>query len=581
MSTVKVPFPFVLLAGAGLLLAACLDNTQSPPPRLDAPRQEPPEGVLAPIDLIYVCGNKFLVTNATGTRVDVEYRVLGTDEAGRLTLPVGPAEDPGYGETELETAERGEVELYRDERRVTRRPNRNYPCGPSASRVSPSVIAAAGPGATGSWSAPFSWRIVAIHASLLPNGRVLSWGLDGAPQVWNPSSGSFTSVPSADWLFCSGHSFLRDGRLLVSGGHIKAYHGIPDNNLFSFGTQSWASSTPMQRGRWYPTSTTLASGEVLILAGSDEAGVQVTQPEVWASGTIRVLNTASLELPYYPRTFLAPNGKVFYAGEQQQTRYLNTTGTGAWTTVGNRLYGVRDNGAAVMYASGKILYVGGGRTTNTAEIIDLNQAAPAWKWTGSMAFARRHLNATVLPTGEVLALGGTSGTIFNDISKAVHAAELWSPAAGTWSTLAGNTVSRAYHSTALLLPDGRVLFAGSGAEKGAPDETNAELFSPPYLFKGTRPTISAAPSLVNYGTTFSVTTAQAAAIAKVSLIRLGSVTHSYDMNQRFQWLSFVPGTGTLTVTAPGSRKQTPPGHYMLFILNATGVPSKARIIQVR
>jgi galactose oxidase len=163
----------------------------------------------------------------------------------------------------------------------------------------------------------------------------------------------------------------------------------------------------------------------------------------------------------------------------------------------------------------------------------------------------------------------------------VHAAEWWSPTTGTWSTLASNTVGRAYHSTALLMPDGRVLFAGSGAEKGAPDETNAELFSPPYLFKGTRPTISTAPSLVTYSTTFSVTTAQAAAIAKVSLIRLGSVTHSNDMNQRFQWLSFVRGTGTLTVTAPGSRKQTPPGHYMLFILNGTDVPSKAKIIRVR
>src|SRR4029077_20905097 len=97
------------------------------------------------------------------------------------------------------------------------------------------------------------------------------------------------------------------------------------------------------------------------------------------------------------------------------------TGTGSWTTGPSRLYGSRDYGAAVMYDDGKILYVGGGRTTNTAEIIDLNSAAPAWQWTGSMANRRRHLNATVLPTGEMLVTGGSSGITFNDPKAPVHA----------------------------------------------------------------------------------------------------------------------------------------------------------------
>jgi galactose oxidase len=142
-------------------------------------------------------------------------------------------------------------------------------------------------------------------------------------------------------------------------------------------------------------------------------------------------------------------------------------------------------------------------------------------------------------------------------------------------------VGRAYHSSSLLLPDGRVLHGGSGEASKVPSERNAELFSPPYLFKGARPTISSAPTLVRYSTTFSVATPQAASISKVSLIRLGSVTHSFDMNQRFQWLSFVRGTGVLTVTGPTNRRRTPPGHYMLFILNGKGVPSVARILQVR
>jgi PKD repeat protein len=307
----------------------------------------------------------------------------------------------------------------------------------------------------------------------------------------------------------------------------------------------------------------------------------VGEPEVWSpSGSIRLLSSASKLLPYYPRTFLGPDGRVFYAGETVATHYIDPTGTGSWSSVGNRRYGIRDYGAAVMYDEGKILYAGGGRTTNTAEIIVLNSGAPTWQWTGSMVYARRHLNATVLPTGDVLVTGGTGGTAFNDLANAVHAAELWNPTTGTWTVLASNTVNRGYHATSILLPDGRVLHTGSGDGAGAPSERNAELFSPPYLFKGTRPTITAAPSTVVYGTSFSVETPEADVITNVSLIRLGSTTHAADMNQRFQRLSFTRGVGALTITVPASLNRTPPGHYMLFIVDGNGVPSVARIVKV-
>jgi galactose oxidase len=582
MRRTRAAFPLVLYAGTALLVHACQDSSQSPVPRPEPPHGPPPESAaLGPIDLIYVCGNKFLATNASGGPVQVEYRVSGVEETGTLTLAQGPDQDPAYSETELETTRRGSVELYLDGRRVAYRANEGSPCGQSASPMAASVSALAGPETSGSWSAAFPWPIVAIHTSLLPNGRVLAWPLTGDPQVWNPSTGSFTAVPLTPWLFCSGHSFLPDGRLLVSGGHIKAFHGIPDNNIFSFSTQTWAQSTRMQRGRWYPTNTTLSTGEVLILAGTDENRDQVTVPEVWSAAGLRQLTTASRVLPYYPRTFLAPNGRVFYAGEERTTRYLKTSGTGSWSTVGNRLYGVREYGAAVMYDVGKVLFVGGGRTTNTAEIIDLNQLRPVWRWTGSMAIPRRHLNATVLPTGEVLVTGGVGGAIHNDLTKPARPAEIWNPETGVWTTLASSAVTRGYHSTSILLPDGRVLHAGSGGAARAPDETNAELFSPPYLFKGARPSIGATPTTIRYNTTFTLTTSQAASISKVSLIRLPSVTHAFDMNQRYQRLSFVRGSGVLTVTAPTSKTVTPPGHYMLFILNGNGVPSKAKIVRIR
>jgi hypothetical protein len=311
----------------------------------------------------------------------------------------------------------------------------------------------------------------------------------------------------------------------------------------------------------------------------------VTVPEVWSSSGWRALTGASRNLPYYPRQFLAPNGRIFYAGELKTTSYLNTAGSGSWSTVGDRRYGVRDYGAAVMYLPGKILYAGGGRTTATAETIDLNQASPSWKWTGSMAYPRRHLNATVLPTGEVLVTSGTRATSFDDPSLAVHVAEIWNPATGAWRKAASNSVNRSYHSTSLLLPDGRVLHAGSGGAtfpdgSPMPDQKNGELYSPPYLFAGTRPTISSAPGAIGYGSSFAVSTAGASTIDKVSLIAIGSVTHAFDMNQRFMWLTFTKSSSALTVQAPGNRNLAPPGYYMLFILNSSGVPSKAKIVKL-
>jgi galactose oxidase len=268
------------------------------------------------------------------------------------------------------------------------------------------------------------------------------------------------------------------------------------------------------------------------------------------------------------------------AGPANATRFLDITGNGAWINGPTRLGGSREYGSAVMYDDGRILYAGGNRTTNTAETIDLNVGSPQWQWTGSMAFARRHLNLTVLPTGEVLATGGVGGTVFNDVTAGVRAAELWDPETGNWTTLASSAVTRGYHASSLLLPDGRVLHAGSGEGAGAPDQKNAQIFSPPYLLRGPRPEVSAAPDDVAYGATFRLETPQADEIVKVSFIRLGATTHAFDENQRFQWLSFTADATGLTVTAPSSSNRAPPGHYMVFVLDAADVPSVGRIIRL-
>jgi WD40 repeat protein len=579
MRTPRTEPALSLWVAAALTLTGCQDTAQSPPARPEPPRQEgSDENTLGPLDLVYVCGNKFLATNAMPSSVQVEYRVVGTSETGDLTLEQGPGGDPGYSETELETAQAGAVELYHDDLRVARRRNEGLPCGTQAAT---SAVAAVGSEATvGKWGAPFAWRIVAVHLSLLPDGKVLSWGEAGDPQVWNPVTKSFTWVPVGTELFCSGHTFLPDGRLLVTGGHQSDTHGLPDVNLFQRSTASWSTGQKMARGRWYPTVITLANGEAVTVAGSDLSGKHVQTPEVWTGSGWRALTGAKRTLQWYPRSFLAPNGQVFHAGESRATAFLSTSGTGSWTPVGDRLYGSRSYGAAVMYEPGKVLYVGGGFTTNTAETIDLNRAAPVWQWTGRMRHARRHLNATILPTGQVLVTGGTAGTIHTDESKAVFAAEMWEPGAGTWSLLASGSVIRGYHSTAVLLPDGRVLVTGSGDSERATDQRTAELYSPPYLFKGSRPLISSAATSLRYGQTFLLGTAQASSIRVVSLVRLGSTTHAFNMNQRFNRLSFVATTGGLNVKLPTNRNLAPPGHYILFILNGNGVPSPGKIIRL-
>ena len=197
------------------------------------------------------------------------------------------------------------------------------------------------------------------------------------------------------------------------------------------------------------------------------------------------------------------------------------------------------------------------------------------------------MNATILPDGQVLITGGTTGGGFVDINvgDAARNAELWNPATNQWTTLSANSKMRVYHSVSLLLPDGTVLHGASGNAMAGiqvvPDENNHEIFSPPYLFKGARPTITSAPTDVSYGQTFSVATPNAAQITGVRWIKLGSVTHAFDAGQRANTLSFTPTATGVDVTAPTSPNLAPPGHYQIFILNRNGVPSVGKIVHVQ
>jgi hypothetical protein len=408
-------------------------------------------------------------------------------------------------------------------------------------------------------------------------------------------------------LFCSGHSFMADGRLLVSGGHKSDDHGLDVTNIFDPQSETWQSGLPkMAKGRWYPTVTELPNGNLVTVAGRDTTGSgQVVQiPEVWNGSSWVPLSGAAKILPYYPRDFVDPtDGRIFYAGELPQTFWLDVNGSGSWTNGPAHKYTAnREYGSAVMYELGKILYVGGGGDQNwntpginppedplptaSAEIIDLTAGSPQWIFTNSMAFRRRHLNATVLPDGQVLVTGGTSAGGFNDLSGSVHQAEIWNPSTGNWTTVASNAVDRGYHSVSLLLPDATVLHGASGNADDVggnpfPDRKSHEIYHPPYLFKGARPTITNVASPAGYGMDFTVTTPNAAQITTVRITRLGSVTHAFDQNGRTMTLSFTAGAGSISVTAPANANQAPPGDYLIFVLNRNGVPSAGKVVRIQ
>ncbi|MET0886925.1 MAG: LamG-like jellyroll fold domain-containing protein, partial [Mycetocola sp.] len=463
------------------------------------------------------------------------------------------------------------------------------------------------PDQVGQWSAPEQWPEVAVHMSLEPNGQVFVLdGFAAAPnseRLWDPVLDTFVGIPYSRNLFCAGHIQLADGRLLLVGGHISADNGLADTTIFNPSTNQYFRAPDMTVGRWYPTVTQLPDGRVFTIAGDNIVQDRTGQPHSLTDASVNSLpevfnprtNTwtdldgARLTSPLYPFMFVLSDGRLFDAGPDTTTRILDPR-TWQWSVVGTSPF---DGMSAVMYRPNKIMKAGtwadpdfaGSQVYNAhgrTAVIDMNAATPAWRETSAMAFPRAYQNLTLLPDGKVFASGGMSTSDGVDISKAVLPAEIWDPDTETWSTVASLQNGREYHSTALLLPDGRVLMAGGGQlpGSGAVNQTNAEIYSPPYLFKGARPSISSAPSNINYGASFDINTPDAASISKISLIRLPSVTHGFDQNQRFQFLNFTTGSGKVTATAPGNANLAPPGDYMLFILNGNSVPSVASIIHV-
>jgi len=456
----------------------------------------------------------------------------------------------------------------------------------------------------GQWQTlPNLMPINPVHAALLHNGKVLVVSGSGnlptnsnlQAAVFDPQTGTVTTQPVSWDMFCNGMVVLPDGRAFVNGGTLQydPFHGELRSAVYDLTTGAFTDVQSMAHGRWYPTVTTLADGTVMTFSGLTESGGTNTSIEIYSvsSGWSAEIGSPFTP-PLYPRMHLLPSGKIFYSGSTAQSRLFDPvaktwSGVIATTNYG----GTRTYGTSVLlpltpannYKPVVMIMGGGNPSTPTTELIDLSAATPNWTYGPSMSQPRIEMNATILPNGKVLALGGSLND--EDTGTASLNADLYDPATNTFSSAGMNALSRLYHSNSLLLPDGTVWLAGGNPARGT-YEQHMEIYSPAYLFNpdgtlATRPAITGVPtSSIGYGTTFQVQTPDAASISSVVLIRPGAPTHAFDMEQRLVATNFTSGSGVLNVTAPANGNIAPPGYYMLFILNSSGVPSVAQFVQL-
>ncbi len=474
----------------------------------------------------------------------------------------------------------------------------------------------------GEWSDVQPWPVVAVHASLMGNGKVIAWDatpddFDDDPHttdvkttritVWDPATNTHVQADNntnTD-LFCAGSAHLWDGDILFAGGDDYP-GGAPGNlegatansNIFHPTDNSWTRLENMASARWYATTAALPNGEMLTFGGNYQV-----EPFAEVLGLDRRWRPLPIgpQMPYpysgdYQWLQVAPDGRVASFGPHNALAKLDTASTGLWESVSERDdVPYRAYGSFAPYRLGKIIVTGGlgffaegAFSQSSAVLLDLNtmSAEP----TNDMLYQRAQHNLTVLPDGQVLATGGHNGTeTLVNMAESVLPSEMWNPDTGEWTEMAPLSRTRQYHSIALLLPDGRVVVAGGGycgaCSVANYHEQNAEIYSPPYLFDANgdlapKPQLTDVPARLNYGSSFSVDVQSDLDISSVVMIKPGSTTHSHNQDQRFINLTFETTVDGISVIAPANRNLAPPGDYMLFVLDENGVPSHGEFIMV-
>ena len=478
------------------------------------------------------------------------------------------------------------------------------------------AVPPAGPGAdtVGYFDPPVPWPLIGLHQILLPDGRVLNYGsnLKGAQgaalyyDVWNPGNGTgdiahlvLPNTTRTD-IFCSAQSLMwATGEVLITGGDLTIDHTRNYSNnhttIFSPQTDSIRSASPMQYPRWYPSIVALADDQMLVLGGRTSPTTPATTPEIFSSQSgWQTLTGAASDAAFgerssnwfYPRAFVKPDGKVFLVDYSGGTWSIDTSNAGAITQLQTTTLPSWPTLPTVMYAPGKLLSLrigsNNGQTVAAAETIDINGAEPIIAATGDIGQIRQWANATVLANGLVLINGGS--VVANQL-PAIFTTQIWHPNNGTWTTGASATIPRLYHSIALLLPDATVLTAAGGAP-GPVRNLNAEIYYPPYLYRrngsgepARRPTLVTAQDHAVVGQAVYATVGRRDRISRVTFVRTGSVTHSFNNDQRFIDAPFTQSGTAIVATLPGNPNVVLPGYYMMFVFR-DDTPSVAKIVRI-
>ncbi len=460
------------------------------------------------------------------------------------------------------------------------------------------------PATAGRWSNPIDWPLQATHATMTPQGDLMTYGFgsetgsDFDYDLWSFSQGAAASAHNTFrsdqdvWSFCNASIVMpQNGRILMPGGtELDSDNaGIANVPIYDPVTDELTSAPDMGYRRWYPTTLTLPNGEILVAGGRDIAGVPVYTPEIYNPDTnewrsLFGANMAGLEWSY-PRIWVAEDGRVFgISGEYLY--YLDTQGSGSIqkSLTYPSEFATLSEATALMYRPGKIMQLGGNVSDGKAAVlIDINGTTPEVRATSDMQMSRTAWpNAQVLADGTVLVTGGSR--VVNDAVTAALNPELWDPDTEEWTVLSQFKWPRLYHSNSVLLKDATVMITGGG-NPGPVINLNSEVFAPPYLFNengspATRPQITWAPQQAAYGQTIQLTT-DAADIAKISMVKTAAVTHSFNMEQRYIELPFTSNTaGVLATEIPASPTIATPGYYMIFVVNEQGTPSEAAMIHL-
>ena len=472
------------------------------------------------------------------------------------------------------------------------------------------ATASSAPNVVGQWAPPQpnGTAVIGVHTTLLNTGKVLMFSQysyllpDGRKtgrtmaEVWDPKTetGRRVDPSTTDNLFCGAATTLADGTVLVVGGVDilnGGSSGIPVVYLFDPRTETWSQAPSMRKGRWYPTVIETMNGGAVIVGGRDifkkaNWDVETFGPSLTAAPQLVGTYNLDYQQGLYPNGFLLPNGSVFwFAGDRSD--FMNTVN---WRIDAGPIPNVvhMDYPNAIMLplkpgGDVEVALYGGknkfaGTNTAVAERINLSVAQPSFRYTTPMPQPRANMNSVALPDGSIVVVGGNG---LGKFSLAYLQTLLYNPTADTWTPMASQALRRAYHSTAILLADGRVLSAGdNGSSTPGGGGTQLEIYSPPYLSKGPRPVITSAPLTVARGGRIAVSTN--INIAKLVLIQPSSTTHATDMHQRtVELFATARPAGRIglrgDIPADGT---VPPGPYMLFAVDSAGIPSVATWIKI-